>query len=385
MRRFIYTLLLLPSMAAAQYNPPPVPLPGVTSVNGQAGAVTLTTANLQGVYNFGTSGGSALPACNAAYLGVDQFVNDVDGDTNVRLQCKYSNHRAAYFWATPSGRAVISLQTVPMAVAPTGTMANNGAITLGTALDQTYSGGIYLCLPASAISAGSRASCWYAVMSSTTVGTVYNNPYWYSFATLPNAGSWTGGPLWVNDCNSTTNCTAGAGSALSSMAVVNGAWTSVGYSQPPIVPASPTAFVTTGPGAFTGLTTLVQMDAVAVQGGLMGPQGQLDLNVNWVVSNSVNTKTFGTGWQANPSNASGGVATATATTTVGYQSALHVRNLESAAAQIIWQSLSGTGSSGVSYKTNATSSETVAFHVCTMTTATDYCIVQESDSWLVTP
>lgn len=105
--------------------------------------------------------------------------------------------------AIAGAEAKAGILRLPMISAPTGTMANNGAITLGTALDATYAN-CYLYLPANAISAGSAVGWYYAEMSSATAGIVYNNTY---------------------------------------------------SSGEPSVPSSPTAFVTTGPGAYTGETT----------------------------------------------------------------------------------------------------------------------------------
>lgn len=67
------------------------------------------------------------------------------------------------------------LSTFPVGAAPSGTIAANGALTLGTALNTIYSGGIYLYFPAGAVFSGSAAGAYYCVMSSTTVGVVYNN------------------------------------------------------------------------------------------------------------------------------------------------------------------------------------------------------------------
>src|SRR6185369_17004034 len=46
---------------------------------------------------------------------------------------------------------------IPIIIAPTGTMANNGAVTLGTALGTTYAN-CYLVVPAGAIAAGVPAA-----------------------------------------------------------------------------------------------------------------------------------------------------------------------------------------------------------------------------------
>lgn len=67
------------------------------------------------------------------------------------------------------------LSTFSVGAAPSGTIAANGALTLGTALNTIYSGGIYLYFPAGAVFSGSAAGAYYCVMSSTTAGVVYNN------------------------------------------------------------------------------------------------------------------------------------------------------------------------------------------------------------------
>ncbi len=70
---------------------------------------------------------------------------------------------------------VLAKSAVPSGIAPSGTVGNNGALTLGTALDNTYSGGLFLYFPAGAIVAGSAAGSYWTVMTSGTAGTIYNN------------------------------------------------------------------------------------------------------------------------------------------------------------------------------------------------------------------
>lgn len=135
----------------------------------------------------------------------------------------------------------ISKWAVPSGISPSGTMANNGAVTLGTALNRVYSEGIWLYFPAGAISAGSAAGSYWCKFSSTTVGTVYN--------------------------------------------------TTLGTNAP-YIPASDVAFVTTGPGAYTGATTEITLATVNLPGGLMGSSGQIVLDGRFVYSNSANTKTL---------------------------------------------------------------------------------------------
>lgn len=116
----------------------------------------------------------------------------------------------------------------PIGKPPSGTIGNNGALSLlVTALPTIYSGGIFLYYPFGAISTGSAAGFYWTVMSSTTAGTIYNNQY-------------LGGT--------------------------------------PVVPASPTPFVTTGPGAYVGDTGFPTVSAsVVVPGGALGLNGELDI------------------------------------------------------------------------------------------------------------
>lgn len=74
----------------------------------------------------------------------------------------------------PDTPYVLAQSAVPVCLAPNGTVATNGIVTLGTALPTTYSGGIWLRFPANAI-VGGAAGLYWAVMSSTTQGQVYTN------------------------------------------------------------------------------------------------------------------------------------------------------------------------------------------------------------------
>jgi hypothetical protein len=69
---------------------------------------------------------------------------------------------------------ILAQDGVAVGLAPNGTVATNGQVTLGTALQRIYSNGIWLYLPAGAVSGGSAGLYW-CVMSSTTVGQVYTN------------------------------------------------------------------------------------------------------------------------------------------------------------------------------------------------------------------
>jgi hypothetical protein len=75
-------------------------------------------------------------------------------------------------WAGNNMPYVLAQSAVPYGIANSGTIATAGTVTLGTALNTTYSGGIWLYFPATAFASGSAGFYW-TVMSSTTTGTVY--------------------------------------------------------------------------------------------------------------------------------------------------------------------------------------------------------------------
>lgn len=133
---------------------------------------------------------------------------------------------------------------IPFIIASSGSMGNNGALTGLTALPATYSGGCYIYLPAGAIATGvPAAAAWYfAIMSSTTAGTVYNNVYT------------SGQPIL---------------------------WTA----------STATAFSTTGPGAFTGVSTAVTGPSFTVLANTMGPNGVLELAAVYGCSGTTSSKT----------------------------------------------------------------------------------------------
>jgi len=136
---------------------------------------------------------------------------------------------------------ILATWAIPVGKAPSGTMANNGAVTFGTALPTTYSNGIWLYYPAGAVAAGVPAAAGFlwTVMSSTTVGTVYNSTY--SGTGVPTIGTQT-------------------------------------------------AFTATGPGAFTGDTTL-QGITINMPSGAMGNNGFVEVTWGNTYTNSATNKT----------------------------------------------------------------------------------------------
>jgi len=105
------------------------------------------------------------------------------------------------------------------------TMGNNGAISNLVALLEAYPQA-FIYMPANAIAAGVAAGWYYFVASSTTAGTVYNNLY-----------SW-GDPRLA-------------------------------------VPATPTAFATTGPGGVTPQLAVISGPSFTLPGGALGANGML--------------------------------------------------------------------------------------------------------------
>ncbi len=133
---------------------------------------------------------------------------------------------------------VIGQTGIPMILPSSGSIGNNGALTGITALPATY-GACYMYFPANAIVTGSVAGMYFVDMSSNTAGTIYNNAY-------------TGGT--------------------------------------PTIPASPTAFVTTGPGAYTQTTSAVEVLAYTVPAGAMGANGRLEVRGRMSCPNNANIK-----------------------------------------------------------------------------------------------
>jgi hypothetical protein len=126
-----------------------------------------------------------------------------------------------------------------MILVSSGSMGNDGALSAITALGGTYTSA-YIYLPANAISAGSAAGLYYAVFSSTTAATVYNNTY-----------------------------TSGV----------------------PTIPSSPTAFSTTGPGAFTQSTgAQLTMLSFTMPASALGANGVLTQDIATNFNNTANNK-----------------------------------------------------------------------------------------------
>lgn len=221
---------------------------------------------------------------------------------------------------------ILSGGGLPVGIPSSGSIGNNGALTLTTALALVYSTGIYLYFPTGAIFSGSTAGLYFCIMSSTTVGTVYNNTY-------------TTGQV--------------------------------------IAPLSPTAFVTTGPGAYSQVLTAVTCKTTVLPAGTMGISGGLHSTFRFQFSNSATSKTMSLLLGATP------IWAGTRTTTTMCSLPVHVVNRGVANRQVeITNSFNGssgyagatTGSPSVFSADTAT--DLGVSYVGQLTSALDYIILE---------
>jgi hypothetical protein len=209
-----------------------------------------------------------------------------------------------------------------------GSMGNNGALTLTTALPRTV-GNCYTYLPAGAISTGSAAGWYWANFSSTTAATVYNNVY-----------------------------TTGQ----------------------PTVTASPTAFSTTGPGAYTqtaGSSSQVPAVQVTVPAGVMGINGSLDVQTLASTSGTSGAKNIlvnlGGTYFGNTTTTSSGV------TTMGVQNTITNQGVANAQFSFDGGNTGDFGQAGAIQKIgaiNTANAQTLSIYTEINASATDYVILE---------
>ena len=141
--------------------------------------------------------------------------------------------------ANPVTTAIQLRSGIPFCLPGSGSVAANGALTLGTAFDVAYMGGAYLYFPAGAVFAGSVAGWYWVVMSTVSAGVIYRNTY--------------------------------AGGV-------------------PAIPAANTAIVAAGPGAYTQTTAAVNAITLTLQAGSLGPHGWVRVTKFGVMNNSAGNK-----------------------------------------------------------------------------------------------
>jgi hypothetical protein len=216
---------------------------GVTALTAQVQATqdnsnwtTVGTVNL-------TAAGSASVVVGIPYLGLRVNVTALSGGsasaTLVEGQAPLSASGGTVLTSPQltgvpqPTRSIVATWGLPVILPSSGSIGNNGALTLTTALITTFAN-CWMYFPANAISAGSAAGVYFVQMSSTTAGTIYNN-----------------------------TLTSGS----------------------PTIPASPTAFSTTGPGAYTQTTSAVALVTLPILGGAMGANGALYVRDLWIGPN----------------------------------------------------------------------------------------------------
>ena len=90
------------------------------------------------------------------------------------------------YTSDPYRLSAVVTAAVPVIIPSSGTIATAGGVTLATALPTTYSGGAWMYFPATAFAGTGVAGLYWVVMSSTTVGTVYQNSYVPAASFEPN-------------------------------------------------------------------------------------------------------------------------------------------------------------------------------------------------------
>lgn len=207
---------------------------------------------------------------------------------------------------------------IPFIFCSSGSMGNNGAITGLMALPNTYASA-YIYMPAGAISSGSAAGWYYFVGSSATAGTVFNNLY-----------------------------TSGT----------------------PQIPASPTAFVTTGPGAFTQTTAaFIAGYTLAIPANTIGLNGTIRVSGMVSYNNSAGAKSY----QLSYGGAALGSGVPTADTNSGFVAGFSNRGVTNSQVPLTSFSLAGTaGTTGPNYPAiDSTAAQPLAINL-KLATATDF-------------
>lgn len=219
---------------------------------------------------------------------------------------------------------VIGQTGIPMILPSSGSIGNNGALSGITALPAVYDA-CYMYFPANAIVAGSVAGMYFVDMSSNTAGTIYNNVY-------------TGGT--------------------------------------PTIPASPTAFVTTGPGAYTQTTSATEVLSYTVPANAMGVNGRLEVRGRMSCPNNANSKSCVAAFAD--------VSTLTfinngVTTNLGVEFGNTIQNRGSAAVQVAnatsFGNLGQTGTAALRGTVDTTLAQPVRFKLV-VAVATDYALIE---------
>jgi hypothetical protein len=227
----------------------------------------------------------------------------------------------------------IGQSSVPFILPSSGSMGNNGALTLTTALYTTFTAGAYVYLPAGAISTGSAAGWYYAVFSSTTAATVYNNTY-----------------------------TPGT----------------------PAIPASPTAFTTTGPGAYTQTTAAaITAYSLPIAANTIGINGSINVVGSYTNLDSSTTKYLNLYYGAYRFGSAGIITTPETSQIVGGFANRGVTGTQVALYSSQVNALTTT-TTGVMYgNIDTTSSQSLTVQLELLSAATDWIVLEAIEVTLI--
>lgn len=265
---------------------------------------------------------SALMALGAVANGTRAYVSDLGN-------AEFVYNSAAGVW-TRNSALLMAAFAIPMVLPPSGTVGNNGALTLGGTGIISYAGtagvatNCYMYFPANALYAGSPANFYFTQMTSATAGTVFANTY-----TAPRFG-------------------------------------------PPVIPTSPTPIVATGPGAFTADTSTRALFDITIPGKLLGPHGQIRCAFTVDTKNTAGVKTLG--------GTFGGAATfaSAIASSQGYGFVTTTRNVNSRSKQVtLYSSYGDIGSAGQNTYTSSVDSSLDQDFTITgqLAVATDYIVL----------
>lgn len=226
---------------------------------------------------------------------------------------------------------VLAQTAVPMILPSSGTMGANGALTGLTALPYSaFPQPCFMYFPAGKVYSGSAAGMYYASITAATTATVYNNIYTNG---LPQAA----------------------------------------------IPASPTAVVDAGPGAYTQTTGAdIVLMSFTLPGGMMGPNGALRADSLLAYNNSAGNKIYGLklGGVGGPD-----IFSAVAYTTSNCAQKLRfVKNRGVANSQIMfgsWNELNTNGSATKKSNVDTSVDQGILF-LAQIATATDFAIVESA-------
>lgn len=227
----------------------------------------------------------------------------------------------------------LSSTAVPMVLPSSGSIGNNGALTLTTAIPLTggYTAGCYMYFPAGAVFSASAAGLYFVVMNANNSGTIYANTY-----------------------------TSGT----------------------PTIPDSPTPIVATGPGAYTQTTSPIDLLTRTIPANSMGRNGYLIHQPAFLFPNNANNKVVSTVFGG------ANVFGKTRTTTTQETPLIDIRNMGVANRQSsAWGNSGGPATASTAGILNLSIDTTADVSLISrgqLAVATDYIIVV-SDAVIVNP